>query len=257
MPRGPPTPSANRRRLTAHASPAARSASRTRQEDDDAAPGPGPSTARALFSDEDDGGAAAASSRTTVFDSDQLRQLALQVADLLRQPAPGPPTEISPDTRTPHRPEAAATPALPLLEPAQPPAPPPPPPAPMAFRQDWIEYLRTQRLVNGNFSKRDQEEVRTLLLACTQPPQDPQDQTFLQDRLKLFLVVAHRGWQAALSALPDWELVQLGVTLPPPPPVFQLPPSTTAAAQHVGPREPGPARRRRKRTKEAAKTGAD
>ena len=125
----------------------------------------------------------------------------------------------------------------------------------MAFRADWISYLSTQRLVNPNFNKRDQEEVRTLLLACATPPPDLQDVSFLNDRLKLFLVVAHRGWAAALTALPDWELAQLGVTLPPPAPVIQLPPAP-AQPKHVGPQNP-PARRRRKRAKEAPKSNED
>ena len=80
--------------------------------------------------------------------------------------------------------------------------------------------------------------------------------SFLKDRLQLYVVVAHRGWQAALSALPSWELAQLGVELPPPPPTVQVvaPSGYPAAAAHA---PPGPSRRRPRKKAAAAKGGAD
>ena len=124
------------------------------------------------------------------------------------------------------------------------------------LKDEWTAFLREQRLVNSNYSRRDQEELRTLLLACERPPIDESDRRFLKDRLQLYVVVAHRGWQAALTALPSWELAQLGVELPPPPPTVQVvAPSGYPAAQGHAP--PGPSRRRPRKTAAAAKGGAD
>lgn len=89
----------------------------------------------------------------------------------------------------------------------------------------WIAFLQEQRLVNGSYSRRDQQELRTLLLACERPPTVRLDRQFLRDRLKLYVVVAHRGWAAALQSLPDWELAQLGISLP----TASAPPTHTPA----------------------------
>ena len=111
-------------------------------------------------------------------------------------------------------------------------------------------------MVNTNYGRRDQAELRTLLLACKRPPHNDADRRFLRDRLQLYVVVAHRGWQAALSALPSWELAQLGVELPPPLPAVQVaaPSRYPTTAQHD---PPGPCRRRPRKKAAAAKGGTD
>ena len=132
-----------------------------------------------------------------------------------------------------------------------------PPPAdllPVVLPAAWVEFLDQQRLVNENFSRRDKEEIRTLLLACQRPPEIQSDLKFLADRLKLYLVVANRGWSSALTALPDWELAQLGVSLPPAPPqvhyVQQQPTYYQNQQQQDAPT--GPSCRRRKPAKKTA-----
>ncbi|KAF0297656.1 hypothetical protein FJT64_004867 [Amphibalanus amphitrite] len=89
------------------------------------------------------------------------------------------------------------------------------------FNQQERDYL-VVRLINDNYQTRDRQEIRVLLLATAQVPADIQDFQFLQDRLKLFVIVGHRGWAAALTALPDLELLQLEVQLPPPAPLSDL-----------------------------------
>ena len=117
---------------------------------------------------------------------------------------------------------------------------------------EWTTYLGEQRLTNSNFSRRDQEELRRLLLACQRPPADQADRRFLRDRLQLYIAVKHRGWQAALSAFPDWELAQLGVELPPPAPTVQVV-APTGYPQANAP--PGTTRRRARKKTAPAKSG--
>ena len=80
----------------------------------------------------------------------------------------------------------------------------------------------TACLHNENYKTRDKKSIRVLLLATSQVSAHLQDFQFLQDRLKVFVIAGHRGWAAALTALPDLELQQLRVQLPPPAPLVLL-----------------------------------
>ena len=191
---------------------------------------------------------AAAAAEGPAIDYDLL---AARVAALLRQPQAATPGQ---SRRSPDTPGPMAAPAPVLGVPA---AEPPAPDLPAA----WTEYLKEQRLVNQNYTRRDQEELRTLLLACERPPaRETADFRFLRDRVKLYLVVAHRGWAFALTAHPDWELQQLGIQLPAPPPQLTVaapPPPAAAPAAPAGPlygqyATTAPARRRRRKRPLAA-----
>ena len=108
--------------------------------------------------------------------------------------------------KSPERPRRHLLPDTPGLmgQPGTPLVLPPPDPDPAdALPRQWTDYLREQRLVNANYSRRDTEELRTLLIACDRPPAaDTADRRFLRDRLKLYLVVAHRGCVVARSPSP-------------------------------------------------------
>ena len=165
-----------------------------------------PQAARQLAFDALEGQAAATpAASTSTPPAVDVELLASRVAGLLRrqeQPTPGR-SGTSPDTPGPPMANSAAN------EPDQDP--------PEQLPATWTDYLREQRLVNSNYSRRDQKELRTLLLTCERPPPPASaDLRFLRDRLRLYLVVAHRGWASALSALPDWELQQLGISPPAP-----------------------------------------
>ena len=125
-------------------------------------------------------------------------------------------------------------------------------PPPM-FNQQWRDFLVAQQLINDNYQTRNRQESRVLLPATVQVPADIQDFQFLPDRLKIFVTVGRGGWAAALTALPDLELQQLGVQLPPPAPVLHLPPAPAPSVQYAGSVVPGPAVSRcRRRTRQAA-----
>ncbi|KAF0314393.1 Ribonuclease H2 subunit A [Amphibalanus amphitrite] len=98
----------------------------------------------------------------------------------------------------------------------------------------WRDFLVAQQLINDNYQTRNRQESRVLLLATVQVPADIQDFQFLPDRLKIFVTVGRGGWAAALTALPDLELQQLGVQLPPPAPVLHLPPAPAPSVQYAG-----------------------
>ena len=175
----------------------------------------------------------------------QIDRIAARVAALLAS-SPATPARTQ-------RPDSTPGPTAPPAPPMENLLPPPLPQqiaAPPVFNQQWRDYLTQQRLINENFQTRDRQEIRVLLLATAQPAIDPQDQQFLQDRLKLFVIVGHRGWAAALTALPDLELQQLGVQLPPPAPVLHLP-APPPQVQYVAAAPAGPAAGRRKRKKRA------
>ncbi|KAF0300957.1 hypothetical protein FJT64_026658 [Amphibalanus amphitrite] len=87
----------------------------------------------------------------------------------------------------------------------------------------WRDFLVAQQLINDNYQTRNRQESRVLLPATVQVPADIQDFQFLPDRLKIFVTVGRGGWAAALAALPDLELQQLGVQLLPPAPVLHRP----------------------------------
>ena len=183
-------------------------------------------------------------------DEATLTALAAKVAALLaRQTAAAAPSapRASPDTPGPSH-------SAQVLAPPPPPSAPQLPPMAEPINAEWTAYLSEQRLTNATFSRRDQEELRTLLLACQRPPADLADRRFLRDRLQLYVVVAHRGWPAALSALPGWELAQLGVELPPPAPTVQVVAPSGYPQQHA---PPGPSRRRTRKKATAAKGGTD
>ena len=225
-------------------------------------------TRRSLFPDtvEEDNDDANVSLSTT-----QLNQIARQVVALLREDTAASP---SPHGASPDTPGLMSTATVPptLVLPPRPEGPGAPAPdeqgPPLHLNATWIDYLTEQRLVNINFSKRDREELRTLLLVVERPPVIRQDRQFLSDRLQLYTVVGHRGWSAALTALPDWDLKRLGIDVPaapspaptvqpaaaaaPAPPQQPLPyPATTVAYPlHANPymfAQPGPPRRRRRR----------
>ena len=177
---------------------------------------------------------------------DQLEAIARRVAALLQPDPPARPPPAGPDSTpgpTASPPTSMAAPPPLVIDP------------PREFNEQWCEYLSQQRLVNDNFQTRDKQEIRTLLLATSHHHHEPQDYLFLQDRLKLFVIVGHRGWAAALTALPDLELMQLGVPLPPPAPVIHLP--QPAPPQYAQAPAPGSRRRRRKRQTAASAAGAD
>ncbi|KAF0302740.1 hypothetical protein FJT64_025186 [Amphibalanus amphitrite] len=102
------------------------------------------------------------------------------------------------------------------------------------FNQQWRDFLVAQQLINDNYQTRNRQESRALLPATAQVPADIQDFQFLPDRLKIFVTVGRGGWAAALTALPDLELQQLGVQLLPPAPVLHLPPAPAPSVQYAG-----------------------
>ena len=111
------------------------------------------------------------------------------------------------------------------------------------------------------------------VLAVERPLVIRQDRQFLLHRLQLYTVVGHRGWSAALTALPDWDLKRLGIDVPaapspapqaqpaaaaapaPPQQPLSYPATTVAYPLHANPymfAQPGPPRRRRRRKPAAA-----
>ena len=181
-----------------------------------------PPTARSLFGEDTvatSGEPAAPPPPSPSLPAADVEAIAQRVAQILQlQNPPHPRTPL----QSPERPRRHLQPDKPGLmnQPGPPPLvlPPPDPDPADALPRQWTDYLQEQRLVNANFSRRDTEELRTLLIACDRPPAvNTVDCRILRDRLKLYLVAAHRGWSAALQALPNWELAQLVVTLPAPP----------------------------------------
>ena len=99
-------------------------------------------------------------------------------------------------------------------------------------RRLWIAELRRQLETSTYFGIREKEEVRSLLIIGegAGPPLD--HVSWFWGRVRLFLVVAHEGWAAAVRDARSSEMDRLGIHLspsaappaapappPPPPPV--------------------------------------
>ncbi|KAF0303910.1 hypothetical protein FJT64_024167 [Amphibalanus amphitrite] len=110
-----------------------------------------------------------------------------------------------------------------------------------AQRQLWLAELRRQLDVPAaTFGTREQEEVRGLLIIGEGGGPPPDHSHWFWGRVRLFLIVAHEGWGAAVRDARSSDMERLGIHLsrvvvqppaaarprpPPPPPPASAPAS--------------------------------
>lgn len=105
-------------------------------------------------------------------------------------------------------------------------------------RKLWISELRRQLEMSANFGVREKEEVRGLLLIGEGAGPPPDQVSWFWGRVRLFLVVAHEGWAAAVRDARSHDMDRLGIRLSPAaaqpaapaPPLPPQPPSVPAPA---------------------------
>lgn len=77
----------------------------------------------------------------------------------------------------------------------------------------WLADLREQLQTASSFGTREREEVRGLLVIteCGGPPAD--HQSWFWGRVRLYIVVAHHGWAAAIADAREAGMDRLGIRL--------------------------------------------
>lgn len=87
---------------------------------------------------------------------------------------------------------------------------------PSSRMQDlWIKELRDQLNVSPNYGTREKQEVRALLIIGEGAGPPEEQQAWYWGRVRLFLIVAHHGWSAAVSDARTSEMDRLGIRLQP------------------------------------------
>ena len=82
-------------------------------------------------------------------------------------------------------------------------------------QQLWLADLREQLGASSNFGTREKEEVRGLLIIGEGAGPPPAHQLWFWGRVRLFLIIAHEGWAAAVSDARSTDMSRLGIHLSP------------------------------------------
>lgn len=83
----------------------------------------------------------------------------------------------------------------------------------MGQRRLWLDDLREQMTASANFGTREKEEVRGLLIIGEGAGPPPEHQLWYWGRVRLFLIVAHEGWSAAIGDARVADMDRLGIHL--------------------------------------------
>ena len=86
---------------------------------------------------------------------------------------------------------------------------------PLGQQRLWLEDLRQQLQTSAHFGVREREEVRGLLVIgeTSGPPRE--HQAWYWGRVRLFIIVAHQGWAAAVRDARTSDMERLGIQLLP------------------------------------------
>ena len=85
----------------------------------------------------------------------------------------------------------------------------------LARQHLWLDELRRQLTTSGQFGVREREEARGLLIIGESAGPPPEHRAWYWGRVRLFLVVAHHGWAAAVRDSRGAEMDRLGIRLSP------------------------------------------
>lgn len=77
----------------------------------------------------------------------------------------------------------------------------------------WIRELRRQLDESPNFGTREREEVRGLLVIGEGTGAPQEHQAWFWGRVRLFIIVAHHGWGAAVADSKTSSMERLGIRL--------------------------------------------
>ena len=99
-------------------------------------------------------------------------------------------------------------------------------------RQLWLEELRGQQHGSPRLGPREREEVRSLLIIGDVGGPPPEHHLWYWARVRLFIIVAHHGWTAAINDAQNTDLDRLGIRLSP---VTVGPPATGSHPAHTSP----------------------
>ena len=84
-----------------------------------------------------------------------------------------------------------------------------------AQRKLWIAELRRQLETSVNYGIREKEEARGLLIIGEGAGPPPDQFGWYWGRVRLFLIIAHQGWAAALRDARTSDMDRLGIHLSP------------------------------------------
>lgn len=79
----------------------------------------------------------------------------------------------------------------------------------------WIAELRRQMGASAHYGIREKEEARGLLIIGEGAGPPSEHQTWYWGRVRLFLIIAHQGWAAAVRDSRTADMERLGIRLTP------------------------------------------
>ena len=81
-------------------------------------------------------------------------------------------------------------------------------------QRQWMAHLRQQQGESRHYGTREKEEVRGLLIISESggPPLD--HVTWFWGRVRMYLIIAHEGWPAAIRDARGGALQELGIAIP-------------------------------------------
>ena len=85
----------------------------------------------------------------------------------------------------------------------------------LAQQQLWLEELRSQLDKSPHFGVREREEARGLLIIGESAGPPPEHQSWYWGRVRLYLIIAHQGWAAAVRDSRTTGMERLGIHLSP------------------------------------------
>lgn len=80
-------------------------------------------------------------------------------------------------------------------------------------RRLWLQELREQLPLSRHYGIREREEVRGLLIIGEGAGPPPDLEVWYWNRVRLYLIIAHRGWTAAISDARSNDMDRLGIHL--------------------------------------------
>lgn len=105
----------------------------------------------------------------------------------------------------------------------------------------WMAELRRQLETSSSFGTREKEEVRSLLIIGEGAGPPPDQHGWFWGRVRLFLIVAHEGWAAAVRDARTSDMDRLGIHLSPAaaqPAALPRPPAAPAVGWRGRPSRP-------------------
>ena len=106
-------------------------------------------------------------------------------------------------------------------------------------RELWMEELREQHTSSLRFGLREKEEVKALLIIGEGGGPPLAHRLWYWGRVRLFLIVAHHGWGAAVADAQHSDMERLGIRLSPAaPPPTAAPTPSEGTGRRSGPSRP-------------------